>query len=163
MFEHVGAQGKDYAYSVVPLLDHALMESREPVHRQQAAGAIKHIALGVYGFGCEDVLIHFLNFVWPNLLVDTHKHLLYATFEAISGLTVALGPRTIFQYVVAGLYHPAWRVREKYWAIYNLIYIYSPDAMTACYPRLKNEERSVKGSSFVPRNNYRRSDLEIFL
>jgi hypothetical protein len=33
------------------------------VHRQTAASAVKHLALGVAGLGCEDALVHLLNFV----------------------------------------------------------------------------------------------------
>ena len=37
------------------------------VHRQIAIDAVAHLTLGVYGFGCEDALIHLLNHVWPNM------------------------------------------------------------------------------------------------
>ena len=47
---------------------------RDLVHRQTACAAIKHMALGVYGFGCEDALIHLLNHVWPNIF-ETSPHL----------------------------------------------------------------------------------------
>lgn len=57
---------KDYIYAVTPLLEDALTD-RDLVHRQTAAAAIKHLALGVQGFGCEDALIHLLNFIWPNI------------------------------------------------------------------------------------------------
>jgi hypothetical protein len=38
------------------------------VHRQQIAiDAVAHLSLGEYGFGCEDALVHLLNYyVWPN-------------------------------------------------------------------------------------------------
>ena len=37
---------QDYVYAVAPLLEDALMD-RDPVHRQTAAWAIKHLALGL--------------------------------------------------------------------------------------------------------------------
>ena len=58
--------GKDYIYAVTPLLADALMD-RDAVHRQTASTAVKHMALGVYGFGNEDALVHLLNMVWPNI------------------------------------------------------------------------------------------------
>jgi splicing factor 3B subunit 1 len=51
MFEYIGEMAKDYIYAVTPLLEDALTD-RDLVHRQTAAAAIKHIALGVQGFGC---------------------------------------------------------------------------------------------------------------
>ena len=40
---------------------------RDLVHRQTATAAVKHMSLGVVGFGCEDALNHLLNYVWPNI------------------------------------------------------------------------------------------------
>merc|ERR1711907_462223 len=60
MFEYIGEMGKDYIYSVVPLLEDALMD-RDLIHRQTAAFTIQHLSLAVAGFGCEDALIHLLN------------------------------------------------------------------------------------------------------
>ncbi|KAG8317894.1 Splicing factor 3B subunit 1 [Homalodisca vitripennis] len=67
---------------------------RDLVHRQTACAAIKHMALGVYGFGCEDALIHLLNHVWPNIF-ETSPHLVQAFMDSIEGLRVALGPMKI--------------------------------------------------------------------
>lgn len=50
--QYIGEMAKDYIYAVVPLLTDALQE-RDPVHRQIAIDAVAHLALGVYGFGCE--------------------------------------------------------------------------------------------------------------
>lgn len=69
------------------------------VHRQTACAAIKHMALGVYGFGCEDALIHLLNHVWPNVF-ETSPHLVQAFMDAVDGLRVALGPIKILQYTL---------------------------------------------------------------
>lgn len=57
------------------------------------------MALGVYGFGCEDALIHLLNHVWPNIF-ETSPHLVQAFMDSIEGLRVALGPNKILQYVL---------------------------------------------------------------
>jgi splicing factor 3B subunit 1 len=137
MFEYIGEMGKDYINAVAPLLEDALMD-RDRIHRQTASTAIKHISLGVAGLGCEDVLIHLLNYVWPNVF-ETSPHVINACMEAIEGLTVALGPGKVLQYVLQGLYHPARKVREVYWKLYNSLYIYGADAIIPAYPRLEDD------------------------
>nr|CAG4647641.1 EOG090X00GC [Moina brachiata]SVE92837.1 EOG090X00GC [Moina brachiata] len=98
LFEYIGEMGKDYIYSVTSLLEDALMD-RDLVHRQTACAAIKHMALGVFGFGCEDALIHLLNYVWPNIF-ETSPHLVQAFMDAVEGMRVALGPIKILQYTL---------------------------------------------------------------
>uniref|UniRef100_A0A182IUQ0 Splicing factor 3B subunit 1 n=1 Tax=Anopheles atroparvus TaxID=41427 RepID=A0A182IUQ0_ANOAO len=151
LFEYIGEMGKDYIYAVCPLLEDALMD-RDLVHRQTACAAIKHMALGVYGFGCEDALIHLLNYVWPNIF-ETSPHLVQAFMDAVEGLRVALGPVKILQYTLQGLFHPARKVRDVYWKIYNSLYIGAQDALIAGYPRIAND----------PTNQYIRYELEYSL
>lgn len=70
-----------------------------------------------------------------------------------------------------GLFHPARKVREVYWKIYNMLYIGSQvsiikvmvsiaflcvfwqDSLTAAYPRIPNGEK----------NNFIRNELDYFL
>eukprot|EP01027_Heterolobosea_sp_BB2_P012582 GEZU01018219.1.p1 GENE.GEZU01018219.1~~GEZU01018219.1.p1 ORF type:complete len:1048 (+),score=381.61 GEZU01018219.1:225-3146(+) len=151
LFEYIGEMGKDYIYAVTPLLEDALMD-RDLVHRQTAASTIKHMALGAFGLGYEDALVHLLNYVWPNIF-ETSPHVINAVMEAIEGLRVALGPTTILQYTLQGLFHPARKVRDVYWKIYNNLYIGAQDALIMAYPRLENDER----------NNYQREELDLFL
>ncbi|VDQ13566.1 unnamed protein product [Trichobilharzia regenti] len=98
MFEYIGEMSKDYIYAVTPLLEDALMD-RDLVHRQTAMTAVAHMALGVYGFGCEDALLHLLNIVWPNVL-ETSPHVIQAFMFCIEALRVALGPNKILQYCI---------------------------------------------------------------
>ncbi|KAL5278450.1 SF3B1 family protein [Megaselia abdita] len=151
LFEYIGEMGKDYIYAVCPLLEDALMD-RDLVHRQTACAAIKHMALGVYGFGCEDALIHLLNYVWPNIF-ETSPHLVQAFMDAVEGLRVSLGPIKILQYTLQGLFHPARKVRDVYWKIYNSLYIGGQDALIAGYPRISND----------PKNQYERYELDYTL
>ncbi|CAG8716219.1 10175_t:CDS:2, partial [Funneliformis caledonium] len=143
--------GKDYIYAVTPLLEDALMD-RDLVHRQTACTTVKHMSLGVFGLGCEDALLHLLNYVWPNIF-ETSPHVINAVMEAIEGLRVALGPTTVLQYVLQGLFHPARKVREIYWKIYNNLYIGAQDALIPYYPRIEDDER----------NNYERYELSMWL
>lgn len=97
------------------------------------------MSLGVVGLGCEDALLHLLNFVWPNIF-ETSPHVINAVMDAIDALAVALGPATILQYVVQGLFHPARKVREIYWKIYNNMYIGAQDGVIPFYPSIDNDD-----------------------
>ncbi|XP_078446636.1 splicing factor [Wolffia australiana] len=141
LFEYIGEMGKDYIYAVTPLLEDALMD-RDLVHRQTAASAVKHMALGVAGLGCEDALVHLLNYVWPNIF-ETSPHVINAVMEAIEGMRVALGPAVILNYCLQGLFHPARKVREVYWKIYNSLYIGAQDALVAAYPALEDDDGNI--------------------
>ncbi|CAL5435429.1 unnamed protein product [Camellia sinensis] len=150
-FEYIGEMGKDYIYAVTPLLEDALMD-RDLVHRQTAASAVKHMALGVAGLGCEDALVHLLNYIWPNIF-ETSPHVINAVMEAIEGMRVALGAAVVLNYCLQGLFHPARKVREVYWKIYNSLYIGAQDALVAAYPVLEDEEHNV----------FSRSELTMFI
>lgn len=52
-----------------------------------------------------------------------------------------------------GLFHPARKVRDVYWKIYNSLYIGSQDALVAGYPRISND----------PKNQYARYELDYML
>jgi len=151
MFEYIGEMGKDYIYSVTTLVQDALMD-RDLVHRQTAASTTKHLALGVQGLGCEDALEHLLNFVWPNIF-ETSPHVIGAVLDAIEGCRVSLGAHRVLYYTLQGLFHPARRVREIYWKVFNNLYVYSVDQLTPCFPRLENEGNSA----------YTRTYLELFI
>lgn len=144
MFEYIGEIAKDYVYSVVTLLEHALMD-RDLVHRQIATWACKHLALGCFGLNRQDALIHLLNYVWPNIF-ETSPHLIQAVIDSIDGFRVALGPAIIFQYLVQGIFHPSRKVREIYWKIYNNVYIGHQDSLVPIYPpfELLNDSTFVR-------------------
>ncbi|KAG5458897.1 MAG: hypothetical protein BJ554DRAFT_794, partial [Olpidium bornovanus] len=135
LFEYIGEMGKDYVYAVTPLLQDALMD-RDLVHRQTACTTVKRgssfagvrflftrfadMALGVVGLGCEDAMIDLLNreYIFPNIF-ETSPHVINAVMEAIEGIRCAVGPSVILQYTLQGLFHPARKVREVFWKIYN--------------------------------------------
>lgn len=52
-----------------------------------------------------------------------------------------------------GLFHPARKVRDVYWKIYNSLYIGGQDALVAGYPRIMND----------PKNQYIRYELDYVL
>lgn len=138
MFEYIGEMGKDYVYAVTPLLEDALID-RDQVHRQTAASVVKHIALGVVGLGCEDAMIHLLNLLWPNLF-ETSPHVIDRIIEAIEAIRMAIGTGSLLNHTIAGLFHPARKVRVPYWRLYNDAYVHSADAMVPYYPNLDDEK-----------------------
>jgi splicing factor 3B subunit 1 len=158
MFEYIGEMARDYVYAVAPLLEDALVD-RDAVHRQTACATVKHLALGLQGLGCEDVLQHLLNFVWPNIF-ETSPHVIGAVLDAIEGLRVSLGPQRLVPYVLQGLFHPARRVREAYWKIYNNLYVYAADALTPMYPRLTNEAYFSIATNGTPDFHGRKAEAE---
>lgn len=134
MFEYVGRAGGDYVDAITPLLADALAD-RDAVHRQTAAAALGHVALGVAGLGREDALVHLLNLLWPNIF-EAAPHVARAVSFAIEALRLALGPGVMLEYLLQGLFHPARRVREAYWRYYNSLYVGSAGALVAFYPQL---------------------------
>jgi len=142
MFEYVGEMGKDYIYAVTPLLEDALID-RDLVHRQTAASAVKHLALGVAYLGCEDALAHLLNYLFPNVF-EVSPHVINAVLEGVEGLRVALGPGRILSYTLQGLFHPARRVRDVYWKIFNNMYLGAQDALVAAYPDLDDKPEDMR-------------------
>lgn len=52
--------------------------------------------------------------------------------------------------MILGLFHPARKVRQPYWRIYNDAYVQSADAMVPAYPQFEEE-------------NVKRHELEIFI
>lgn len=151
LFEYIGEMGKDYIYSLIPLIQDALMD-RDLVHRQTAMSVVQHMALGVHGFGCDDALTHLLNFIWPNIF-ETSPHVVQSFMGAVEGLRVSLGPIRLFLYTLQGLFHAKRITREVYWRIYNSLYIGGQDALVAAYPKIPNTER----------NTYNRFELEYII
>lgn len=155
LYEYIGEISKDYVYPIITLLEDALMD-RDLVHRQIASSVIKHLSLSIMGFSRKDALLHLLNFVWPDCL-ETSPHMVMTFFDALDGLRVSLGPGYILQYVVQGLAHPARRIRDRFWTIYNQLYIGAQHSLVAFYP---NFPSSSQETSF---QWYPRSELEMFL
>ncbi|KAL6246055.1 U2 snRNP component prp10 [Rhinocladiella similis] len=137
LFEYIGEMAKDYVYAVTPLLEDALID-RDQVHRQTAASVVKHVALGVVGLGCEDAMVHLLNLLYPNLF-ETSPHVIDRIIEAIEAIRMAVGPGIVMNYVWAGLFHPARKVRTPYWRLYNDAYVHNADSIVPYYPKMKDD------------------------
>jgi splicing factor 3B subunit 1 len=158
MFEYIGEMGKDYVYAITPLLEDALQD-RDIVHRQLATFATKHLTLGVQGLGCEDAIAHLMNFVFPNIFENT-PHLIQGVFDCIDAFRVTVGPTKVLQYVMLGLFHPARRVREVYWKLYNSLYIGAQEAIVPSYPAVLDDDFTSSGGA---KHSYRRYELELLL
>ncbi|PFH51894.1 hypothetical protein AMATHDRAFT_190483 [Amanita thiersii Skay4041] len=153
VFEYVGPQSAYYCDSVVTMLEDALTD-RDLVHRQTASTIVKHLALGVAGLGCEDSMLHLMNLVWPNCF-ETSPHVIGAVMEAIEAMRVTLGPGVLLSYTLQGLFHPARKVREVYWRIYNSLYLGAEDALVPFYPDLSELSEG--------QNIYDRHPMQVFI
>ncbi|KAG9309482.1 small nuclear ribonucleoprotein [Chiua virens] len=130
------------------------LTDRDLVHRQTASVIVKHLALGVAGLGCEDSMLHLMNLVWPNCF-ETSPHVIGAVMEAVEAMRVTLGPGVLLSYTLQGLFHPARKVREVYWRVYNSLYLGASDAMVPFYPDL--------GELSEGQNIYDRHPLQMFV
>lgn len=142
LFEYIdGNMTKDYLYAITPLLEDALTD-RDQVHRQTAASVVKHMALNCIGRtndGYYDVFMHLLNLIVPNVL-ESSPHVIIRVLESMDALRCVLGVGSFANYIWAGLYHPARKVREPYWKLYNSAYMQNRDALVPYYPSLNNIE-----------------------
>jgi hypothetical protein len=75
------------------------LSDRDLVHRQTAAAVVQHMSMGVPGLGCEDALLHLLNYVWPNVFEDS-PHLINGVMGAIDGCRLSLGPCVVLHYTL---------------------------------------------------------------
>ena len=54
-----------------------------------------------------------------------------------------MGAVVVLNYCLWGLFHPARKVREVYWKIYNSLYIGAKDALVAAYPTLDDKHNNI--------------------
>ncbi|KTB00493.1 U2 snRNP component HSH155 [Nakaseomyces glabratus] len=132
MFEDIGELAKDYIYFLLPLLEDALMD-RDLIHRQTAATIVRHLALHCSGTGFDDAFIHLLNLLIPNIF-ETSPHVIERILEGLEALVYAIGPSIFLNYIWAGLFHPAKKVRDAYWKLFNRIYAQQADSIVPAYP-----------------------------
>lgn len=83
-----------------------------------------------------------LNLIHANIF-ETSPHVIDRVIEAIEAIGVAIGPGLVLNYVWAGLFHPARRVRTPYWRTYNDIMTRTADSMVPYYPNLNEEGLSI--------------------
>jgi splicing factor 3B subunit 1 len=86
--------------------------------------------------------------------------------DAIEAMRVTLGPGRFMLYIIQGLFHPAARVREVYWKMYNNMYVGAQDDLISSYPLFENEETTHKlpgKESEKVQNTYRRCEMELFI
>ena len=112
-------------FSILVLSTHitTFSSSSDLVHRQTACWTVKHMALGVFGFGCEDALTHLMNLVWPNIF-ETSPHMVQSFNDAADGLRVSVGPMKVFHYTVQVCFNARVRVCECVY--YFLVDMQSP-------------------------------------
>ncbi|SMN22725.1 similar to Saccharomyces cerevisiae YMR288W HSH155 5 U2-snRNP associated splicing factor [Maudiozyma saulgeensis] len=142
MFEYIGSMSQDYVYFISPLLEDALVD-RDLIHRQTAATVVRNIALNCIGVGNEDVFIHLLNLLIPNVF-ETSPHVIVRILDGLEALNYAIGPGVFMNYIWAGLFHPAKNVRAVFWKLFNKVYVESGDTLVPHYPLLQDTENKIE-------------------
>lgn len=132
MFEYVGSESRDYLYLVVSMIQHALTD-RNVVLRQTGATVVRSLSVSCKNSGNEDVFIHFLSLLIPNIF-ETSPHAIEKIRLAIDGLRVSVGTELLMQYMWAGLAHPSSAVRNAYYAVYNGIELEEQERLVPLYP-----------------------------
>lgn len=92
-------------------------------------------------------MLHLLNLLFPNIF-ETSPHVIDRIIEAIDAIRMTVGTGVVMNYVWAGLFHPARKVRQPYWRLYNDAYVQSADAMVPYYPPL-DDEKTVRHELFI--------------
>ncbi|EAX98142.1 splicing factor subunit, putative [Trichomonas vaginalis G3] len=151
LFHDIGKEVSDYCYAITPLLVYSLIE-RDDIHRQQSCNAVTSFTVGLYCQGKEDCLLHILNHLIPNVF-ESGMHFIEAFMNAMDAMRLSLGPGLILNHCLAGLFHPARKVRSQFWRIYNNLIIYSGGELVPFYPIMKSTEK----------NNYHRDDYDVFV
>lgn len=118
--------------SMKPLIDDALLDSNQ-VHRQTAASIVDSMAKASIGTGNERVFTHFLNELMPSIF-ETSPHVIDRVVEAISSICDVLGAPAFVNYIWAGLFHPARKVRNIYWQLWNEMYKKHAEELVSSYP-----------------------------
>ena len=81
-------------------------------------------------------MIHLLNLLYPNLF-ETSPHVIDRIIEAIDAIRMAVGVGQLMNYIAAGLFHPARRVRVPYWRLWNDAYVAGGDGMVPYFVDLE--------------------------
>lgn len=102
-------------HMLLPLVEDALTEP-DVAHRALGMRLVQCIAMCNRTNPNVPVLVHLLNYVFPNVL-ETERTIRIAFDQCIETLCAVLGGHYIYKYVVQGLYHPAQRVRKRYWEV----------------------------------------------
>lgn len=149
LFEYLdGSTTKDYLFAITTLLEDALTD-RDQVHRQTAATVVRHLALNCYGIShddYQDIFVHLLNLVLPNIF-ETSPHVITRIIESLDALRIVLGPGIFLNYIWAGLFQAARKVRAPYWKVFNLAYVQNCDSIVPFYPSCNGIPNSKSGES----------------
>lgn len=110
---------------------------------------VLHYVLQVGPPHCSPLHVRCSGGVW--LFAQLSHHTFRVTVA--SSLLLTLPASTTFTPNSQGLWHPARKVREVYWRLYNNLYIGAQDAVVAFAPRLEDDAH----------NSYQRHELDLVL
>lgn len=127
-------------HMLLPLVEDALTEP-DAAHRALGMRLVQRIAVCSRTSPRVPVLVHLLNYVFPNVL-ETERSVRTAFDRCIEALCTALGGHYLYKYVVQGLYHPAQRVRRRYWEVRTIVERHHPGLFDT---HVREEARILEG------------------
>lgn len=125
-----------YVDVLLGFAEHALLTPSQS-SRQTAAAIVEETAKKCVGAGLEPEFVHALNSLMPSIY-ETSTHVRERVQAAFRQLARVLGPGVVVQYLLAGLFHPARRVRTAYWGLFNAAYQDTP--VTVLVPLYEEED-----------------------
>lgn len=108
-----------YVESLLSFVQFSMLQTSQS-YRQTTAAIIERMAQKSKGYDLEPLFVHFLNALMPSIY-ETSNHVHARVIAAIQKLTTVLGPGVIINYLLAGLFHPARKVRTAYWDAFNAV------------------------------------------
>lgn len=111
-FQGVRSDVSDYVLLLLPLIEDALTE-RDAAYRVLCIQMVTNIVLCYRVNPNVAIIVHLLNFVFPNVL-DTTKHMREQVDRCLDAFCSVLGCMPIYKYIVQGIFHPARHVRNRY-------------------------------------------------
>jgi splicing factor 3B subunit 1 len=142
LFEYLNEDGAPYIWSVVPLLEWSLTE-KSLQYRRMACEVVRHMALSAVASDFEEVLVHMLNLIHPNLIETTtgseQFRLTTAVTEVFEAARLTVNPAYLMRMLEQGMWHPARKVRDAYWRVYNSLYLGCGEALVPTYAPTPNE------------------------
>ncbi|TBU05696.1 subunit of U2 snRNP spliceosome [Hamiltosporidium magnivora] len=132
IFGRVNIKGRDYIPCLINIIEDSLSE-KDIVHRQLGMICVKSIVLSCKSPNInQDLLIHLFNYVFPNIF-ETSVYLEDIFFQCMEVFCLKMDPLILIQYLVQGLFHPAKRVRNKYFKILEMVEKYRPDSFITAF------------------------------
>jgi len=142
-FENTREDVSNYVPILMPLIEDALTE-KDPVCRTLSMNLITNIVLCYRTCPNVPILVHLLNFVFPNILEINNNQVCVSFDNCFESFSRCLGGAYLYKYIVQGLCHPAKAVRKRYQSISNILEKHYPGLVDSCIEEEKKYLCEIK-------------------